>query len=82
MHGYFILDERLRDAKFTQPIELILSHLEAALLELHDGGVVDARALGEDQDRQLVGVLNVVPQSRRDQIRLSPRWFNGLSPSF
>ena len=62
----------MRDAKFTQPIEFSLSHLEAALLELHDGGVVDARALGEDQDRQLVGVLNVVPQSRRDQIRLSP----------
>ena len=39
------------------------SHLEAALLELHDGGVVDAGALGEDQDRQLVGVLHVVPQS-------------------
>ena len=40
-----------------------LSHLEASLLELHDGGVVDAGTLGEDQDRQLVGVLHVVPQS-------------------
>ena len=37
-------------------------YLEAALLELHDGGVVDAGALGEDQDRQLVRVLHVVPQ--------------------
>ena len=41
------------------------SHLEASLLELHDGRVVDARALGEDQDRQLVRVLHVVPQSAR-----------------
>ena len=37
-------------------------YLEAALLELHDGGVVDAGALGEDQDRQLVRVLHVVAQ--------------------
>ena len=37
--------------------------LETALFELHDRGVVDAGALGEDQDRQLVRVLNVFPQS-------------------
>ena len=39
------------------------SDLEAALLELHDRGVVDARALGEDQDGQLVGVFNVLAES-------------------
>ena len=37
-------------------------HLEAALLELHDAGVVDACSLGEDEDGQLVGVLHVLLQ--------------------
>ena len=35
--------------------------LEGSLLELHDACVVDAGSLGEDQDRKLVGVLNMVP---------------------
>jgi hypothetical protein len=30
---------------------------------LHDGGVVDAGALGEDEDGQLGGVLHVLLQS-------------------
>jgi hypothetical protein len=36
--------------------------LEGALLEQHDAGVVDAGALGEDEDGHLAGVLHVLLQ--------------------
>lgn len=39
------------------------ANFKCALLELHDGGVVDAGTLREDQDRQLLWVFHVFPQS-------------------
>ena len=36
--------------------------LEGPLLELHDAGVVDAGALGEDEDGELLEILHVFPQ--------------------
>lgn len=41
--------------------------LERALLELHHGGVVDAGALGKNQDWQLVRILNVVLKSEESE---------------
>ena len=55
----------------------IRSHLEASLLELHDGRVVDAGALGEDQDRKLVRVLHVITKSKNTSKRS-----NQLTSSF
>jgi hypothetical protein len=37
-------------------------YLEAAFLELHDAGVVDASPLRKDEDGQLVGILHVIFQ--------------------
>ena len=37
-------------------------NLEGPLLELHDDGVVDAGALGEDEDGKLLEILHVFPQ--------------------
>jgi hypothetical protein len=39
-----------------------VGYLEAAFLELHDAGVVDAGPLGKDEDGQLVGILHVIFQ--------------------
>ena len=41
------------------------ANLKRALLELHDDRVVDASALGEDQDGHLLRVLDVFPQPPR-----------------
>ena len=38
------------------------AHLKGPLLELHDHGVVDAGALGEDEDGELLEILHVLPQ--------------------
>lgn len=49
--------------------------LEAALLEHHHAGVVDARALGENENGQVVLVLDVLLHASRDQaavLRLAP----------
>lgn len=43
-------------------LPFFLPHLKRSLLELHDRRVVDARALGEDEDGQLGRVVNVVLQ--------------------
>ena len=44
----------------------VYSNLETPFLELHDGGVVDASTLREDEDGQLVRVLNVLLQPDED----------------
>ncbi len=43
-------------------------YLEAAFLELHDAGVVDASSLGKDEDGQLVGVLHVIFQPEYENL--------------
>ena len=42
--------------------DLTSAHLKGPLLELHDHGVVDAGALGEDEDGELLEILHVLPQ--------------------
>ncbi len=49
-------------------------YLEAAFLELHDAGVVDAGPLGKDEDGQLIGVLHVIFQPENKNLVLTDQY--------
>lgn len=61
LHGDRVNGVRHLDCPYTHVCKVELSdYLKAALLEQHHRRVVDARALREDEDRQLRRVVHVL----------------------